>query len=338
MVKVKKHGIVLSKRAMDFEIEGVLNPAVIYEDGEIHMFYRAVAKGNRSTIGYCRFIDPLTVAERYDYPVFVAEFDYEAHGVEDPRIVKIDDLYYLSYCAYDGINALGAVAISKDRKIFHKQGIVVPRVEGDQFREWLHCSEDINVKYFRMNMGNNLIWDKNVIFFPRRLNGKLYFLHRIKPGIQIASIDELKDLTEEFWQDYLSNLEDYIVLDPKHAHELSYIGNGCPPIETERGWLVIYHGVHDAISGYCYTACAALLDLKDPSKEIARLPYALFEPEEEWELKGYINNVCFPTGTVIIDDTLYIYYGAADERIGCASVSLSELLQELDNNKIETET
>lgn len=333
MVKVNKHGIVLSKRAMDFEIEGVLNPAVLHENGEIHMFYRAVAKGNRSTIGYCRFSDPLTVAERMDEPLVVAEFDYESHGVEDPRIVKIDGLYYLSYCAYDGINAFGAVATSTNFKKFDKKGIVVPKVEGDQFREWLHCSDNINVKYFRWNMGNNFIWDKNVIFFPRRIDGKLFFLHRIKPGIQIASINELSDLTAEYWQNYLTNLEDYIVLDPKYAHELSYIGNGCPPIETKDGWLVIYHGVHDDLNGHCYTACAALLDLKDPSKEIARLPYALFEPEEEWELKGYINNVVFPTGTVLIDDTLYIYYGAADERIGCASVNLQELMQELLLNK-----
>jgi len=333
MVTVKKHGIVLEKRDMDFEIEGVLNPAVIYEDGQIHMFYRAVAKGNRSTIGYCRFSDPLTVAERYDYPVIVVESEEEKHGVEDPRIVKIDGTYYMSYCAYDGINARGSVATSKDMKTWKKLGIVVPQVEGDDFREWLHSNDNVNVKYFRLNMGNNLVWDKNVIFFPKRIYGHLFLLHRIKPGIQIVSVKELSDLTPEFWEDYLKNLEDFIVIDPRFEHELSYVGNGAPPIETEHGWLVIYHGVHDVISGYMYTACAALLELENPGKEIARLPYALFFPEEEWELKGYVNNVCFPSGTVLIEDTLYIYYGAADERIACASVSVKELLAELLKNK-----
>src|SRR6478672_6557203 len=102
MVAVQKHGIVLEKREdMDFEIEGVLNPAVIMEEGQIHMFYRAVAKGNRSTIGYCRLSDPLTVAERYDHPIMWPEYFYENHGVEDPRIVNIDGLYHISYCAYD---------------------------------------------------------------------------------------------------------------------------------------------------------------------------------------------------------------------------------------------
>ncbi|GEP51365.1 glycosidase [Flavobacterium noncentrifugens] len=334
MVAVNKHGIVLEKRNLDFEIEGVLNPAVILEDGQIHMYYRAVAKGNRSTIGYCRFDanDPLTVVERYDQPLVDSEYEYESHGVEDPRIVKIDDVYYISYCAYDGTNAFGAVATSTDGKKFSKRGIIVPQVRGDKFREWLHFNGNINLKYYRLNMDNNYVWDKNVIFFPRRIFGQLFFLHRIKPGIQIACANKLSEFNNDFWKDYIQNIEDYIVLDPKFEHELSYIGNGAPPIETDKGWLIIYHGVHDTVSGYMYTACAALLDLENPGKEIARLPYALFKPEEDWELQGYVNNVCFPSGTALINDTLYIYYGAADERIACASVSISELLEELLNN------
>jgi predicted GH43/DUF377 family glycosyl hydrolase len=75
--------------------------------------------------------------------------------------------------------------------------------------------------------------------------------------------------------------------------------------------------------------------LKDPRKEIARLPYPLFKPELEWELKGEVNNVCFPTGSALFDDILYIYYGAADERIACASVSLTDLLAELSLNRKE---
>jgi predicted GH43/DUF377 family glycosyl hydrolase len=86
-----------------------------------------------------------------------------------------------------------------------------------------------------------------------------------------------------------------------------------------------------------YVACAALLDLNDPKKEIARLPYPLFKPEMDWELKGEVNNVCFPTGAVVMDDTLYIYYGAADERIACASVCLSSLLKELLTNTEKNE-
>ncbi|MFY7860928.1 MAG: hypothetical protein ACOVP5_01780, partial [Chitinophagales bacterium] len=137
---------------------------------------------------------------------------------------------------------------------------------------------------------------------------------------------------------YFANFDEYVVLAPRYDHEVSYIGGGCPPIETKDGWLVIYHGVHDTIKGYIYAACAALLDLKNPQKEIARLPYPLFVPEKTWEIKGEVNNVCFPTGTIVEDDTLYIYYGAADERIALASLSMKELLQELQLNKINQKT
>jgi predicted GH43/DUF377 family glycosyl hydrolase len=119
-------------------------------------------------------------------------------------------------------------------------------------------------------------------------------------------------------------------MDPLYKHESKYIGGGCPPIETEHGWLVIYHGVANGPhGGNVYSACAALLKLDDPSIEIARLPYALFTPEYDWELNGIVNNVVFPTGTSLFGDTLYIYYGAADEQIACASLSLSELVNEL---------
>ena len=179
------------------------------------------------------------------------------------------------------------------------------------------------------------IWDKNLIFFPRKINNKFCFLHRIKPDIQlVVAISQLADLTIEFWQNYFLHFDEYIVLSPKYEHEVSYVGSGCPPIETEVGWLIIYHGVHDTVKGYVYSACAALLDLENPQKEIARLPYPLFFPEKIWELKGEVNNVCFPTGAVIENDTLYIYYGAADERIAVASLSLKELLAELALNKI----
>ena len=86
MVNVNKIGILLEKTDHEFENEGVLNPAVIREDDSVHIFYRAVQKGNHSTIGYCRLDGPLTIAERWDKPIIVPEFDYESQGIEDARI------------------------------------------------------------------------------------------------------------------------------------------------------------------------------------------------------------------------------------------------------------
>jgi predicted GH43/DUF377 family glycosyl hydrolase len=97
------------------------------------------------------------------------------------------------------------------------------------------------------------------------------FLHRIRPGIQIVSVNSLKELTKEFWKNYFLNLQEHIVFDPVYAHESSYIGSGCPPIETEHGWLLIYHGAEETDNGLVYSACAAaLLDLNNPARVIAR--------------------------------------------------------------------
>jgi beta-1,2-mannobiose phosphorylase / 1,2-beta-oligomannan phosphorylase len=230
------------------------------------------------------------------------------------------------------------LAVSKDLQHFERFGLIVPQITYDVFIHLAESKGTINEKYLRYNehwrirerKGKKIfLWDKNVIFFPRRINGKLHFLHRVRPDIQLVAVNELQELTTEFWQNYFLRLDEHIVLSSKYRHEVSYLGGGCPPIETSAGWLMIYHAVHDTINGYVYSACAALLDLENPLQEIARLPYPLFKPEEDWELKGEVNNVCFPTGTALFGDTLYIYYGAADARIACASVSISALIAEL---------
>ncbi len=338
MVSIQREGILIAPTSNAFEEGGVLNPAVIREGDYVHLLYRAVRRGNRSTVGYCRLHGPLTVETRNATAILSPEAPYESQGIEDPRIVKIDDLYYLSYCAYDGVNAMGALATSKDLVNFERHGLVVPQFSYEEMSGFIYSKGPLNEKYKRYNAHHHsstkngvkeMVWDKNVVFFPRRIGGKLWFLHRIKPDIQITCIDSVAGLTPEFWREYLGNLERHIALAPKYDHEVSYIGAGCPPIETDAGWLIIYHGVHDAMNGYVYSACAALMELNDPSKELARLPYPLFFPDNPWEFSGEVSNVVFPTGATVFDDTLYIYYGAADERIACASTSLSGLIDEL---------
>jgi predicted GH43/DUF377 family glycosyl hydrolase len=193
MIGVKKEGIILTKTEIEFENDGVLNPAIIREGDNVHLYYRAVQKGNYSSIGYCRLNGPLRIAERWNKPILVPEFDYESHGVEDPRIVKIDDIYYMTYTGYDGTNARGALATSKDLIHFEKRGIIVPPVTYVEFVYLLESAERVNLKYYRNHKfyyleedpkKKILLWDKNVIFFPRRIDGKLCFLHRIRPGIQ----------------------------------------------------------------------------------------------------------------------------------------------------------
>ena len=184
MIVVKKEGIILKKTDLEFENEGVLNPGVIREGDSVHLFYRAVQNGNHSSIGYCRLDGPLTVAERLDKPVIVPEFEYESQGVEDARIVKIDDLFYLTYTCYDGTNARGALATSTDLKHFEKRGIIVPPITYAEFVFLAESAGKVNEKYYRNQKFYSLridpdkkmmLWDKNVIFFPGELMENWFF-------------------------------------------------------------------------------------------------------------------------------------------------------------------
>lgn len=338
MINIKREGIILEKTDLTFENEGVMNPAVIADGQAVHLFYRAVREGNHSTIGYCRLEGPLKVVRRDKESFMHPEFEYESQGVEDPRIVKIDNTYYMAYTAYDGVSAVGALALSSDLEHFTKQGVITSQFTYSQFKDLLRSDGEHASKYFRSynkresQAGSGkpvYLTDKNLVFFPRRITGKLCFMHRIKPDIQLVSIDSLEELTYDFWINYFLDFTSHIMFEARHEHESSYIGAGCPPIEVPEGWLMIYHSVCDTPEGYVYTASAALLDLENPQIEIARLPYPLFSPETDYELNGVVNKVCFPTGAVVFDDKLYIYYGAADKCIACVSVTLNELVNEL---------
>jgi predicted GH43/DUF377 family glycosyl hydrolase len=151
MVTVKKLGILLSKTEHPFESEGVLNPAVIKIKDTIHLFYRAVARDNYSTIGYCRLSGPMRVETRSSTPILIPQAEYEFQGLEDPRIVEIEGTYYLSYTAFNGINALSSLATSKDLVHWKKHGIIVPQITYEEFRHFTETNGTIREKYIRFN-------------------------------------------------------------------------------------------------------------------------------------------------------------------------------------------
>ena len=174
-----------------------------------------------------------------------------------------------------------------------------------------------------------LLWEKDAFLFPKKFNNKFALIHRILPDIQVIYFDKFSDLTIDYWKKYLKKLPEHIILEPKYWFESRNIGGGCPPVETDKGWLLIYHAVQDSDVGKFYRVGVALLDKENPCKELARLENPLFSPREDWEIHGDVANIVFPSGTAIFDDKLYIYYGAADKRIAVASVNIKELLNEL---------
>ncbi len=338
-VEVTRLGVILDETELYFENEGVFNPASVQNEQGIHLYYRAVSDGNYSTVGYARLSDPTTVAERYDHPIYTPRHQSEKHGVEDPRVSVIDGTYYMAYTAFDGFNALGALATSTDGQHFKREGIITPDISLLDMEKHLRASDhDIHPKYFtHIDMLHQreplpdqvLVWDKDVVFFPRKINGKFAFMHRIWPGIQVVLYDRPEDLTPAFWEDYFLHFSDHIMMDPVFEHESSHIGAGCVPIETPHGWLIIYHGVEKMKYGNVYHAAAALVDLDDPTKVTHRFSFPLFSPDQNYEQVGYVNNVVFPTGTAQDGDTLYMYYGASDSKIAVASCSTEALLEAL---------
>jgi len=172
------------------------------------------------------------------------------------------------------------------------------------------------------------------MIFPQTINGYIAFLHRIQPNIQIAYFEDIEHLLHpepDYWERHMRELGKHNILSPKYTWERKKIGAGPPPVLTEAGWLLIYHGVDD---DSVYRVGAALLDEKNPYRVIARFPSPILEPVRDYEQFGDVNMVVFPEGVVQDGDQLQIYYGCADKVIGLAVCSLKDILTELWKYKI----
>lgn len=335
MIKVKKLGVILKPTQHSFESRAVLNPAVWQDGQNVHMFYRAVNHRNESVIGYARLLGPTKVAERFSAPLISREFTYEEKGLEDPRIVKIGETFYLTYVAFDGKNAITALATSADLKHFEKKGVISPCITYDKAEDIFRSSRLKDQYAFFETFYKDkvaydvLLWEKDIFLFPEKIRGQFALVHRVLPEIQVIYFKDFHQLTLPFWRQHLRHLGDAVLLEKKHWYESRNIGGGAPPIKTKKGWLLVYHGVEETNRKKIYHAGAVLLDLKNPQKVIGRLKDPLFSPEERYEKKGEVSNVVFPTGTAVFDQELYIYYGAADKRIAVAKINLDSLIQEL---------
>lgn len=279
---------VLLPEGIDFESKAVFNPGAIIVDNEINLIYRAedwtgVNKWNgTSSLGLAKSIDGV-IFEKMDEPLLSPTEDYEIPGgCEDPRIVKIDDRYILTYTGYDGINAKLCLAYSKDLKKWTKVGPIIKTSR----------------------------WSKSGAIIPQKINGK-YYMYFGDSAIYLASSNNLKD-----WQVNYSP-----VLSPRSMNfDNRLVEPGPPPLITNEGILLFYNSAD--FSGI-YRVGAALFDINNPEKLIKRTDKPIFEPEQSWEKNGQVPNVVFFEGTVIHNDTLFIYYGAADTYIGAAKIELN---------------
>jgi len=313
--------ILIPNPQQEWESGAVFNcGAVKGKDGRVYLLYRAIPKGytrKPDGQGYNNYISSIGCAvsedgvhfQRYKRPVLEPTDEFDRFGCEDPRVTRLEmdgqALYLITYTAlfapaYSSYGNRVALASTEDFRTFQKHGVVIPDLE-----------------------------DKDAVIFPALIKGRIAMLHRIVPNIQLVYFDDFEQMTnsqEDFWSGYLAALNDFTVMRPEYEWEAKKIGAGPPPIETEEGWLLIYHGVDDK---GVYRMGAALLDLEDPLKVRARSPYPLLEPEEPYEREGDVPNVVFPEGAVVIEGVLYMYYGGADKCCCLATVELRELVDYL---------
>jgi len=223
----------------------------------------------------------------------------------DPRLVKVEDTYYIIWCTEFYGPAIG-VAKTKDFKTF-------------------------------VRLENPFIpFNRNAVLFPRKINGNFMMLSRPSDSGHTP-----------FGDIFISESPDMVYWG-KHRHVMSRgtewweslkIGGGAAPIETTEGWLMFYHGVVNTCNGYVYSIGGAILDIDNPSKVKYRCENFILSPEEEYEERGFVPNVCFPCATLQDADTgrIAIYYGAADSYVALAFTQLEDIVAYIKEHSVVTE-
>jgi len=305
LVRDRKMPILLPDKDQSWREQAVFNTAAVLANDKVHLFFRAMSWDNTSTIGYASSENGIDFKDQPREPVYIPRMDFEQKtkpngfsGCEDPRMTLIDGKFYMFYTAYNGSNPPQVALTSISEENFNN-------------RQWL-WSDPVLIS--DPNTDN-----KNACLFPEKINGKYVILHRAL-GHEIA-IDLVSDL--EFTGGEWLQKEGSISPRPGHW-DSAKIGIAGPPMRTEKGWLLVYHGVSEDDKNY--RLGYLVMDINDPFRVIFRSEYPILEPIEKWEKEGIVNHVVFSCGSVIKDDKLHVYYGGADRVIGVASIEMEKLL------------
>jgi beta-1,2-mannobiose phosphorylase / 1,2-beta-oligomannan phosphorylase len=327
--KYEKNPILSPESRNDWENLVVCNPGVWNEDGTFYMLYRAAGddEGHIIRFGLAISEDGYNFTRVSDTPVFEPAIEGPDSGcIEDARIVKFDDYYYVTYAfrpfppgrywkfAHDEVLTPD---VGENAPLFIKNNLANSGLAMTKdFRTWLRLG--------RITQSN--LDDRDVILFPEKINGKFAMLHRPKEWIGEAYGPRFPAIWIRFSDDLLVwNEPSQILIEGIEGGWEEKVGGSAPPLRTSKGWLILYHGVENGGNGY-YRVGAALLDLNDPTKVLGRTKKWIMEPEHSYEIYGLYKGCVFPTGNMIIDNTLYVYYGAADKYVGVATANVNELI------------
>lgn len=295
VVKRYEKNPILTKDDVPYPVATVHNAGVVKHNGKYVMLFRSHLKNGRSVIGIAESINGFDFKVRPEPFITPAKSgvfaQYEEYGVEDPRITRLDGAYFITYSAYSRHGVRIALAKTVDFEQVEKISLIT------------HAD-------FR-----------NVVLFPEKIGGRYARLDRPHSEISPWSI----------WISYSPDLvhwgDSRVVLKPACYHwDEMKVGPGAPPVKTEQGWLDIYHGVFKTMDGAVYRLGAALHDLADPSRILGVADEWILQPEDPWEITGYVHNVVFCCGAVPEPDgTLKLYWGGADSVMCAGTASIDEL-------------
>lgn len=285
---------ILSPQGDGWESAGTFNPAVVFHKGKFVMLYRAQDKAGVSRLGYADSADGIHFTRRPE-PVLSPETAYEKDGgVEDPRLVKIGDTFYLTYTGYNKVDAQLCLATSKDLVHWDRKGVILPANKGN----W-------NVK-----------WTKSGAIVPEKIDGKywMYFLGTADDNTDQMGLAYSYDLVH--WTEATNTP---VLPRRPGKFDSRVVEPGPAPTLTSEGIVLIYNGADDKL---VYRTAVAVFDRKDPRKVLYRSESPIFEPEKDWEKVGQVPNVVFVEGMVRQGNRYLFYYGGADKYVGVAEAAV----------------
>jgi predicted GH43/DUF377 family glycosyl hydrolase len=294
---------ILTANNWPYQINTVFNPGATSHDGETVLLCRVEDRRGLSHLSAARSKNGIDGWEIDPQPTLLPDMEHypeELWGIEDPRITFVPELnkYAVVYTAFSSSGPCVSLAMTEDFRAFERIGNIMPPE------------------------------DKDAALLPRRIGDYWALFHR-PVGTTLGA---------HIWISYSPDLRHWgshkMILEARRGAwwDANKIGLSPPPIETPRGWLVIYHGVRKTASGSLYRLGIALVDLKTPERCLRRGESWVFGPEEPYERYGDVDNVVFPCGYTIQrdGDTLNLYYGGADTCIAIATGSLQRMLDWLE--------
>lgn len=312
------------------------NPGAWYdeESGEILLLYRAAGDDfeHRINVGMAKSTDGFHFTRVSQEPLFETFLgNWDGGSIEDPRIVKFGDYYYITYATvpyYPGRYWEPQYA----QRLLPDVGEDAPFIlRKNQTRTGLAITKDFKTIFRPGYLMDPTVDDRDVIIFPEKVNGKFVTLHRPMSWVGEAYGTQNPAIWISFSDDLLEHKTLRLLAKSEFDWE-EKIGGSAPPIKTEHGWLTLYHAVG---KDHKYRVGCMLLDLQDPSIVTHRLPEPVMEPEYDYEEKGIYKGICFPCGNIVKDGTLFVYYGGADQYVGVATCPMDQLLTELLQNPVQ---